>query len=44
MEADPEEHKKSIKSKYDILFLHKPFSGFYKGKNGQNEEIDSDLK
>ena len=42
--ADPEKHKKIIKSKFDIFFLHKPFSGFYKGNCGQNEDIYTDLK
>jgi hypothetical protein len=39
-----EKHKKFTQSKFDIFVLHKPFSGFYKGNRGQNEEIYTDLK
>ena len=42
--ADLEKHKKIIISKFDIFFLHKPFSGFYKENCGQNEEIHLDLE
>ena len=42
--ADPEKHEKFTRSKFNILLLHKPFSGFYKGNCGQNEEIYTDLK
>jgi hypothetical protein len=37
--AHPEKHEKSTQSKFDIFFLHKPFSGFYKENCRQNEEI-----
>ena len=30
-------------SKFDVFFLYKPFSVFYKGNHGQNEEIDIHL-
>ena len=30
--------------KFNILFLHKPFSVFYKGNRGQIEEVYTDLK
>ena len=42
--SDPENHKKFTQSRFDIFFLHKPFSGFYKGNCRQNEEIYTDLK
>ena len=42
--ADLEKHKKCTQSKFDIFFLHRPFSGFYKGNCGQNQEIYTDLK
>ena len=42
--ADPEKHEKFIQFKFDIFFLHKPFSGFYKGNRGQNKDIYTDLK
>ena len=44
LRADPEKHKKCTQSKFDIFFLHKPFSGFYKGNLRQKEEIYTDLK
>ena len=28
--SDPEKHKNITQSKFDIFFLHKPFSGFFK--------------
>ena len=31
LESDPEKHEKLTQSKFNILFLHKPFSVFYKG-------------
>ena len=37
--SDLEKHEKFTQSKFEIFFLHKPFSGFYKGNRGQNEEI-----
>ena len=44
VKADLEKHEKFTQSKFDIFFLHKPFSGFYKGNRRQNEEIYTDLK
>ena len=44
LEADLEKHEKCTQSKFDILFLLKPFSGFYKGNQGQIEEIYTDLE
>ena len=42
--TDAEKHKKFTQSKFDVFFLHKPFSGFYKGNyNMQYEEINTDL-
>jgi hypothetical protein len=38
-----EKHKKFTQSKFDIFFLHKPFSGFYKGNRGQNEKIYTNM-
>ena len=34
--ADQEKQNKFTQSKFDIFFLHKPFSSYYKGKWGQN--------
>ena len=31
----PEKHEKLTQSKFDIFFLHEPFSGFYKRKRGK---------
>ena len=41
---DPEKPEKFKQSKFDIFFLHRPFSGFYKGNRRQNEEIYTDWK
>ena len=43
-QSDPDKHEKLTQSKLDIFFLFKPFSCFYKGNPGQNEEIYTDLK
>ena len=37
-------HEKFKQSKFDIFFLFKHVSGFYKGNCGRNEEIYRDLK
>ena len=42
--ADLEKNEKFTQSKFNFFFLHKPFSVFYKGNPGQNEEIYTDLK
>ena len=44
MYLDLEEHEKFTHSKFNIFFLHKPFSGFYKENHMQKEEIYTDLK
>ena len=41
---DPEKHEQFTQSKFDIFFIHKPFSGLYKGNRRQSEEIFTDFK
>ena len=42
-EADPEKHEKFTQSKFDIFFMKKPLSGFYKRNCMQYEEIYTGL-
>ena len=42
-EGRPRNHKKFTKFKFNIFFLHKPLSGFYKGNRGHIEQIYTDL-
>ena len=43
---DKQDSLQTQKKKFtqSIFVLQKPFSGFYKGNRGQNEEIYTDLK
>ena len=40
LQTDLEKHERLTLSKFDIFFLHKPFSCFYKGNCRQNEEFE----
>ena len=39
LSPDPEKQKKFTQSKFYIFFLHKPFSGFYKGNWGKMKKF-----
>jgi hypothetical protein len=42
--AEQQKHEKFTQSNFDIVFLPKLFSDFYKGNCGQNEQIYTYLK